>query len=99
MEPLLDPLDDRVMKDLEPPPALPLADELLFPIRPDAKKSKGRSRKTPDWRALRDHFNKEGRVSKEHCHQILNDALSCLKKEPNLMKLKDPVTVVGDIHG
>lgn len=22
-----------------------------------------------------------------------------LKKEPNLLKLKDPVTVVGDIHG
>lgn len=53
----------------------------------------------PDWKALRDHMTKEGRISKEHCHQILNDSLSMLKKEPNLLKLKDPVTVVGDIHG
>lgn len=29
----------------------------------------------------------------------MNDTLSMLKKEPNLLKLKDPVTVVGDIHG
>jgi len=48
---------------------------------------------------LRDHMTKEGRISKESCHQILNDTLSMLKKEPNLLKLKDPVTVVGDIHG
>jgi serine/threonine-protein phosphatase 2B catalytic subunit len=25
--------------------------------------------------------------------------MNMLKKEPNLLKLKDPVTVVGDIHG
>ncbi len=54
MEPLLDPCDDRVLKDLEPPPARPLSEELLFPARTD-KKGKTRKR-LPDWKALRDHF-------------------------------------------
>lgn len=31
MEPLPDPLDDRVMKDVLPPPHKPLARNLLFP--------------------------------------------------------------------
>ena len=44
-------------------------------------------------------MHKEGRISKDDCHQILNDTLTMLKKEPNLLSLKDPVTVVGDIHG
>lgn len=85
-------IPDRIITEFDPPPAIPLSDDLLFP-----EKSSGKT--TPDWKALRDHLNKEGRVSKESCHQILNDTLSMLKKEPNLLKLKDPVTVVGDIHG
>jgi hypothetical protein len=31
MEPLLDPVGDRVMKDIVPPPHKPIADELLYP--------------------------------------------------------------------
>lgn len=31
--------------------------------------------------------------------QILSTAFSILGNEPNLVKLQDPVTVVGDIHG
>ena len=89
----MDPVPDRVVTDFDPPPTEPLADELLFPNR-GAKK-----RCIPDWKVLKEHLSKEGRVSKEQCHQILNDTISMLKKEPNLLKLKDPVTVVGDIHG
>lgn len=85
-------IPDRIIADFEPPPSAPLKDEFLFP-----EKDSGKT--LPDWKALRDHLNKEGRLSKESCHQILNDTLSMLKKEPNLLKLKDPVTVVGDIHG
>lgn len=59
----------------------------------------GKKRFLPDWKVLRDHLGKEGKISKDDCHQLLNDSLSMLKKEPNLLKLKDPVTVVGDIHG
>eukprot|EP00347_Sterkiella_histriomuscorum_P024029 403332551 len=74
MEPLLDPVGDRAMKDIMPPPHKPLADELLYPT-------------------------KQGRVSKEHCQKLLRDTLAMIKKEPNLLSLHDPVTVVGDIHG
>lgn len=31
--------------------------------------------------------------------RILNQALDILKKEPNLVKIPEPVVVVGDIHG
>ena len=31
MEPLSDPNEDRVMKDIMPPPHCPLTDELLYP--------------------------------------------------------------------
>ena len=31
--------------------------------------------------------------------KILNQALDIFKKEPNLMKVPEPVVVVGDIHG
>lgn len=34
----------------------------------------------PDWQALRDHLNREGRVSKEHCHKILNDTMEIFSK-------------------
>ena len=31
MEPLLDPVNDRVMWDIIPPPHKPISDELLYP--------------------------------------------------------------------
>lgn len=31
MEPLLDPVSDRFMKDITPPPHLPISEELLYP--------------------------------------------------------------------
>lgn len=88
-----DTIPDRVITDFDPPPAEPLDEEILFPGKASKKKW------LPDWKALRDHLTKEGKISKDSCHQLLNDTLSMLKKEPNLLKLKDPVTVVGDIHG
>ena len=33
MEPLIDPLGDRVVKTLKPPPHKPLSSHLLFPIK------------------------------------------------------------------
>jgi serine/threonine-protein phosphatase 2B catalytic subunit len=63
----------------------------------------------PNWELLKNHMYREGRVSKEHCQRILRDTLALisklyltnifLEKEPNLLSLHDPVTVVGDIHG
>ena len=83
MEPLKDPIGDRVKADIEAPPALPLSNEILFPggLEPRLKGSGSRSkaRTLPDWAALRAHFHKEGRVSKEAAHKILGDAIAVLR--------------------
>ena len=89
MEPLKDPKGDRMVKDIKPPPHRPLSDQLLFP---------GKSG-VPDWKVLRDHLSKEGRVDKIHLLKIINQATAIFKSEPNLIKIKDPVMVVGDTHG
>jgi serine/threonine-protein phosphatase 2B catalytic subunit len=47
MEPLKDPLGDRMVKSTKPPPAKPLDTKLMFP---DKLKNK------PDWKLLRDHL-------------------------------------------
>ncbi|CEL93926.1 unnamed protein product [Vitrella brassicaformis CCMP3155] len=89
MDPLSDPKKDRVVKDIEPPPAKPLTDELLFP------KGDG----IPNWRALKQHLFREGRLLKEHCLDIIKKVSDTTGSEPNMVRLKDPITVVGDIHG
>jgi serine/threonine-protein phosphatase 2B catalytic subunit len=35
----------------------------------------------------------------EDCLTIVKKASDILKKEPNILALNEPVTVVGDIHG
>ena len=53
MDVLPDPLNDRVMNEIKPPPHRPLNHALLFPTP-----------KKPNWRLLKDHLAKEGRISK-----------------------------------
>lgn len=89
VEPLLDPLQDRVLKSLEPAPHRPLPSSLLF-TRPGG---------LPDIQVLKNHLKKEGRVSKQDLLQIFNQVIEVFRKEKNLLELKYPVTVVGDIHG
>lgn len=83
-------MDDRVLKDIEPPPARPLSERELFPQGLDGP---------PDWRKLRDFLAKEGRLSCAHFLYLTHRVTSVLSGEPNLLKLRDPITVVGDIHG
>lgn len=90
MEPLADPKNDRQVKDVEPPPAKPLSLELLYPNGPD---------EAPDYKVLRDHLKKEGRIRKEDCLDIIKKVIDIVSNEPNLLRLKDPITIVGDIHG
>lgn len=45
------------------------------------------------------HLSREGRILKEHVLQIIRQAQSITKEELNLVRLKDPITIVGDIHG
>jgi serine/threonine-protein phosphatase 2B catalytic subunit len=86
MEPLLDPLKDRVVKRLKPPPHRPLAHHLMFPDK-------------PDWIAIRDHLQKEGIIAKDDLIKLIKDAEKLFRNEGNLLYLYDPITIVGDIHG
>mmetsp|Transcript_32587 Transcript_32587/g.56489 ORF Transcript_32587/g.56489 Transcript_32587/m.56489 type:complete len:454 (-) Transcript_32587:3341-4702(-) len=88
MESLCDPYRDRVVTSFDAPPHRPLPHSLLFP--------RGG---LPDWRGLRDHLMREGRLSKEDFLELVSQAAHILAKEPNLIVANEPITVVGDIHG
>ncbi|CAD98461.1 protein phosphatase 2B catalytic subunit, calcineurin like phosphatse superfamily [Cryptosporidium parvum Iowa II] len=90
MQPLKDPLNDRVVKESDPPPPLPITEELLFPNGIEGN---------PDWRILKSHLLREGRVRKDHLLEIVRRTSEITANESNLLRLRDPITVVGDIHG
>lgn len=83
---------DRVISEVTPPPSQPLPSSSIF-------KSTNYLATKPDWKLLKDHFYKEGYISKSDVLRIISLAEQIFKSEPNLMNLQDPVTVVGDIHG
>jgi serine/threonine-protein phosphatase 2B catalytic subunit len=53
----------------------------------------------PDWKLLRDHLAREGRLEKSDLLELINNFINIIKTEPNIVRIQDPVTVVGDIHG
>ena len=80
MDPLLDPLSDRVMKDIIPPPHRPISDEILYTVKSTEGILTHTDSVTPNWEQLKSHMYREGRVSKEHCHRILRDTLAIISK-------------------
>lgn len=70
------------------PPAQLLNGEALF-------NGKG----VPDLDLLKSHLCLEGALSQELLLDLIKKASELFAKEPNLLKLNDPITVVGDIHG
>lgn len=94
MEALSDPLGDRPVKSHPAPPHKPLAHSLLFP--PHLMRGQ---QEVPDWKLLKTHLQKEGRVNKEEVLQLTLTAASIMQKEPNVLQVQEPVVVVGDIHG
>ena len=89
MEPLPDPLLDREKKDILPPPQKPLSTELLF-----IKKTN-----IPNLIVLYEHLQREGKLLKADFMNIVSRFIDIVQKEPNVLILDDPITVVGDIHG
>jgi serine/threonine-protein phosphatase 2B catalytic subunit len=87
-ESLKDPLNDRPVKEVSPPPSQLLTGDTYW------TKSK-----QPDMDALFEHLNLEGLLSQELLLEIIKKASETFEAEPNLLKLNDPITVVGDIHG
>lgn len=53
----------------------------------------------PNWKTIRDHLKRDGRLLKADIVKIIKLATEILKTEGNLVAISDPVTVVGDIHG
>lgn len=88
MEPLLDPYNDRKVKSVEPPPYLPLSEELLWSAKD-----------MPNWEIIRDHLKKEGKLKKEDVVRMGELALDIIKSEPTLVYMDEPIWIVGDIHG
>jgi len=68
METLPDPLCDRVVKDLEPPPQRPLNDELFYD-----------SDGLPNYNVIKKHLAKEGKIDKEHFMKLIGDTTEILK--------------------
>lgn len=72
---LPDPCNDRMMVEVNPPPQLPIAHNILFP----ANKRKG-TQEVPDWVALKEHLLKEGRMFKSDLVQLIRDVTEIMSK-------------------
>jgi serine/threonine-protein phosphatase 2B catalytic subunit len=53
----------------------------------------------PNIDLLRSHLLREGRLEKKELIELIKSASAIMKKEPNVLKMKEPVIIVGDIHG
>ncbi|KAK1441912.1 serine/threonine-protein phosphatase 2b catalytic subunit 1-related protein [Babesia gibsoni] len=82
--------DDRVVKDVKFPPTKPLERDVLFPQGEGSP---------PAWETLRDFLRDEGRIAKEDAITIIRNAKDAFHSEPNMLRVEQPVAVVGDIHG
>jgi len=82
---------DRVVKDVICPPHFPLSKEELFDNKDNPKK--------PNIKLLKEHLLKEGRLEWSATEILIEEATKLIKAEPNILELKYPITVCGDIHG
>lgn len=86
---------ERIVSWVPPPSPVLLTKEALFVI-PNRKK---KDKKLPNTEMLLEHFLLEGRLHKDCAIEILKRATKILRKEPNVLKAKAPLNVIGDIHG
>eukprot|EP01102_Stenamoeba_stenopodia_P004437 TRINITY_DN14746_c0_g1_i1.p1 TRINITY_DN14746_c0_g1~~TRINITY_DN14746_c0_g1_i1.p1 ORF type:complete len:733 (+),score=153.21 TRINITY_DN14746_c0_g1_i1:248-2446(+) len=80
--------DDRVRREVPKPIGERLSSGLLFDWE-------GK----PNLDCVRNHFLREGRLELEAAEKLIKKATEILKKEPNLLQLKAPQLIFGDIHG
>eukprot|EP01064_Diplonema_japonicum_P036340 TRINITY_DN812_c4_g1_i1.p1 TRINITY_DN812_c4_g1~~TRINITY_DN812_c4_g1_i1.p1 ORF type:complete len:492 (+),score=91.16 TRINITY_DN812_c4_g1_i1:82-1476(+) len=81
-------MKDRAISDVPPPNWEPLPRNKVFD-----------SKNMPLLGNLKAHFLKEGLLAERDAAELVNRAATILRKEPNLLRLNDPITVCGDIHG
>ena len=80
---------DRVMKDVIAPPMFPLTREQLI----DKKTG------LPSLPTLKEHFQREGRLTADLASYLVSSVAALFRSEPNMLELKYPITVCGDLHG
>jgi len=83
-----EPQMDRVVKDVVAPPLYPLTKDRLFD-----KNGK------PNLAVLKAHLVREGRLAFDAAEALVKQATTLLRHEPNLLELRYPITVCGDVHG
>ena len=82
-------LMDRVMKDVIAPPMFPLQRDQLI----DKKTG------LPSLPILKEHFQREGRLAPDLATYLVSSVAQLFRSEPNMLELKYPITVCGDLHG
>ncbi len=82
------PNDDRVMKDVVSPPIQSLRKELV--VNSDG------SLNLP---VLKEHLQKEGRLTDDLAMHLVTNASAMFRAEANVLEIRYPVTVCGDVHG
>ena len=53
----------------------------------------------PNTDLLRKHFLAEGKLSKPDLVELVTNVTKVFRDEPNFLQLKEPIVIVGDIHG
>ena len=82
---------DRVVKSLPPLARFPLRRGLLY--------EKVGNKEVPNVDRLRKHFIGEGKLKKTELVELITNVTKILREEPNMLHLKEPIVIVGDIHG
>ena len=55
--------------------------------------------KDKEWRVVRDHLLREGRLDRESALTLIDKAIEHLEEQPNMLELHAPLVICGDIHG
>eukprot|EP01103_Thecamoeba_quadrilineata_P006077 TRINITY_DN15806_c0_g1_i1.p1 TRINITY_DN15806_c0_g1~~TRINITY_DN15806_c0_g1_i1.p1 ORF type:complete len:929 (-),score=190.34 TRINITY_DN15806_c0_g1_i1:40-2826(-) len=80
---------NRVVFSVPFPEKNVLTENMLFSFRKDL----------PNLPCLRDHFLREGRLDFELGKDLIAKVMKLLASEPNVLHLRAPCVVIGDLHG
>jgi len=88
---LLDPCNDRKVPEVPKPPRYDLSSENLYHTV-DGKT-------VPKMDLIRKHLMLEGHIQKDCLVRILNEVTDIYRNESNMLRVQEPVIIIGDIHG
>lgn len=82
-----------------PQPERVVADVVAPPLQPLKKSEMFASNGSINMPVLREHLLREGRLEPDAITELVKQCSAILRVEPNILDLKYPITVCGDIHG